>query len=462
MCSGVKKWAAALAAAGALFALASCATAEEGERGLSLFGAIEQSAKRLAGDLPAGTVVAVVAFDSGESDGLSYFIMDELAGALLDMGTRVMTRGEIELALVRGEQDFGMTGEVSDETAQSIGHFLGVEFVIAGRLWDIGFARRFSVNAIRVETAEHVSFPRFDVRNDESLQNIIAGVGRRPAPVARQRPPALEPGPQPAPLAPPPPAAQALQPAPPPFPAAAPMAFARVEGGAFLMGSPAGEPGRYGDEGPQRRVTVSGFYMSVFPVTQREWREVMGTSPSHFRGDNLPVESVSWFEAVEFANRLSRRAGLTPAYVIDGAVVAWAREANGYRLPTEAEWEFAARGGIICGGRYLFSGSDIADEVAWTFLNSGRRTHDVGSLRPNALGLHDMSGNVWEWVWDLHGPYPHAAQSNPAGSSAGYGRVFRGGSWSNSAENARAARRNWVLPTNRLNSIGFRVVRPLD
>jgi len=244
----------------------------------------------------------------------------------------------------------------------------------------------------------------------------------------------------------------------------------RIPGGTFLMGT---HSGGNDNERPVRMVTISGFYMSRHPVTQGEWFDVVGSNPSHFQGGrlaagvnwrNLPVENVSWFDAVEFANWKSIWAGLEPAYTITGTganrTVVWNREANGYRLPTEAEWEFAARGGDRTPGHFIFSGSDTADEVAWHQGNSGGRTHEVGRLRPNALGLYDMSGNVSEWVYDRFGPYPSAAQTNPTGPAAGVSRVARGGGWNLPPGNARSAIRRVVNPVNRYTFIGFRVVRP--
>ena len=259
--------------------------------------------------------------------------------------------------------------------------------------------------------------------------------------------------------------------------------FVRVPGGTFQMGSPAGAWASQDRERPVRSVTVSGFYMSRHPVTQREWRELMGTTVRQQRdmaerdqgwgglsgeGDNHPMYNVSWFEAIEFANRKSLRAGLTPAYTIswvwDGErhvqTVTWNRNANGYRLPTEAEWEFAARGGHGSPGNFMFSGSNTAGDVAWYGGNCGGGTRPVGTRQPNALGLYDMSGNVWEWVYDRWGAYPNMAQTNPAGPAAGGIRVRRGGSWFFTPASARSATRVGSIPDNRSEFIGFRVVRP--
>jgi formylglycine-generating enzyme required for sulfatase activity len=213
-------------------------------------------------------------------------------------------------------------------------------------------------------------------------------------------------------------------------------------------------------------ITISSFYMGKYEVTQKEWRAVMGNNPSSFKGDNLPVENVTWYDAVEYCNRLSQREGLTPAYTVNGTSVTWNRSANGYRLPTEAEWEYAARGGNGSPGNYIYAGSNNIDEVAWHYGNNGARgtatygTKAVGTKKPNGLGLYDMSGNVFEWCWDWYGTYASGAQTDPIGASSGSDRVVRGGSWVNSAEYARSAGRSHYNPNNRDVSLGFRLVRP--
>jgi formylglycine-generating enzyme required for sulfatase activity len=224
-------------------------------------------------------------------------------------------------------------------------------------------------------------------------------------------------------------------------------------------------------EKPVHTVTITGFYMGKYEVTQKEWTALMGSNPSAFKGDNLPVERVTWFDAVDYCNRLSQREGLTPAYTISGrtpatgypitaATVTWNRNANGYRLPTEAEWEYAARGGNGSPGNYTYAGSNNIDEVAWHSGNSGNRTHEVGTKNPNRLGLYDMSGNVAEWCWDWYNNYSNSAQTDPTGASSGSNRVQRGGGWSHSAERARSANRYYDYPSPGITNLGFRVLRP--
>jgi formylglycine-generating enzyme required for sulfatase activity len=227
------------------------------------------------------------------------------------------------------------------------------------------------------------------------------------------------------------------------------------------MGSPANEPERSGSE-VQHQVTVSGFSMGNYEVTQKEWREVMGNNPSYFQGDHLPVESVSWYEAVEYCNRRSQREGLTPAYTINGTNVSWNRNANGYRLPTEAEWEYACRAGTIgpfstgnniSTGQANYDGNNPYNNNAKGSYRG--KTVSVGSFAPNSWGLYDMHGNVWEWCWDRYGDYPGGAQTDPAGAY----RVRRGGSWSGSARYLRSASRYSYAPAVRSRYLGFRLVR---
>ena len=239
-----------------------------------------------------------------------------------------------------------------------------------------------------------------------------------------------------------------------------------VEGGTFQMGSNEGES----DEKPVHSVTVSSFYIGKYEVTQDEYRSITGKNPSHFKGESLPVENVSWYDAVEYCNTLSRREGLSPAYNINKSrkdsnnkdksdklkwtvTVNW--KANGYRIPTEAEWEYAARGGKRSKG-YKFAGGDNG----WNLDNSGYKTHPVGKRSANEIGLYDMSGNIWEWCWDWYGSYSSSSQRDPKGPDSGSYRVKRGGSWFVPASSCQSASRNFHHVYFRHYSYGFRVLRP--
>jgi formylglycine-generating enzyme required for sulfatase activity len=193
----------------------------------------------------------------------------------------------------------------------------------------------------------------------------------------------------------------------------------------------------------------------------------MGTNPSNFKGDNLPVEQVSWYDAVEYCNKRSQREGLTPAYERNGSYVTWNRNANGYRLPTEAEWEYACRAGT---GTPFSTGNNITTTQANyngnnPYNNNAKgeywqKTTPVGSFAPNAYGLYDMHGNVWEWCCDWYGSYSSGAQTDPVGAVSGGYRVVRGGSWDSDGQNLRSAYRDSDDPGRRYGIIGFRIIRP--
>ncbi|NNM67176.1 MAG: formylglycine-generating enzyme family protein [Spirochaetales bacterium] len=218
----------------------------------------------------------------------------------------------------------------------------------------------------------------------------------------------------------------------------------KVSGGDFAMSGKIG-------------TTVSAFSLGKTPVTQAQFQKVMGFNPSHFKGATLPVENVSWYDAVIFCNKLSELEELTPAYVLNGRTVTWNRQANGYRLPTEAEYEFAARGGTLT-QKTLFPGSNAPDEVAWYKDNSKNTTHPVGTKKPNELGLSDMSGNVWEWCWDWYSE-TLAGGNDPAGPRLGSLRVLKGGSWETPVTYLNLNNRSNAFPWDQDASIGFRVAR---
>jgi formylglycine-generating enzyme required for sulfatase activity len=230
----------------------------------------------------------------------------------------------------------------------------------------------------------------------------------------------------------------------------------RIEAGTFLMGSREGEE----NELPVHRVRVRSFYLGRTEVTQREWTEIMGDNPSAFQGDALPVEGVSWLEAVEYCNRRSIREGLAPVYRGSGKDITGDFGASGYRLPTEAEWEYAARGGGQDGLVFEYAGSNSPDRVAWYRENSGGRPHEAGTKEANSLGLFDMSGNVGEWCWDWYRDrYSAGEQENPTGAGTGVFRVNRGGSWNEGADAVRSAYRGFNLPAERRAGVGLRVAR---
>ena len=231
-----------------------------------------------------------------------------------------------------------------------------------------------------------------------------------------------------------------------------------ITGGTFTMGSPTNEFERTDIEGPQHQVTVSSFYMEMYQVTQEEYYRVMGVNPSHVIGLNLPVTMVSWYDAVDYCIRRSLEEGLSPAYTRNGNDVVWDRSANGYRLPTEAEWEYACRAGTVT----PFSSGTSVDMTGWYSGNSGRQKQPVGLREPNLWGLYDMHGNVFEWCWDLLGDYFHGAIIDPDGPHSGTSRVYRGGCWQSEPSQLRSAFRLGNNPQLRINLVGFRVVRSLE
>jgi formylglycine-generating enzyme required for sulfatase activity len=232
------------------------------------------------------------------------------------------------------------------------------------------------------------------------------------------------------------------------------------------MGSPEDELGR-GDE-TQHRVTITrAFALKATEVTQAEWQAVMGNNPSNFAacGGNCPVERVTWYDAVDYVNRLSDAAGLARCYNANRAFAGLG--CLGYRLPTEAEWEYAARAGAQTAYHTGVNAQTNCNNdpnlnlAGWYCGNAAATTHPVGQKQVNAWGLYDMHGNVWEWVQDWYAAYPAGAVVDPAGPASGEERVLRGGSWSDGARSVRSAARDGYAPAFRRNFLGFRPSRSL-
>ncbi len=243
--------------------------------------------------------------------------------------------------------------------------------------------------------------------------------------------------------------------------------FVRLEVGTFDMGCTEGQSSCESDESPVRTTTLTrAFYISETEVTQEQFEALMGYNPSTFNGcgPQCPVERLSWHESASFANAMSAEAGLPACYSCSGTgpgVLCTAPpsvyDCEGYRLPTEAEWEGAAR----CGEDLRYAGSDDIADVAWYYGNSGSTTQPVAALAPNACGLYDMSGNVFEWTndWQSNSAYGSGAAADPTGNASGASRVFRGGSWNVGPESVGVARRSYSTPGVRHNFLGVRLVR---
>ena len=215
--------------------------------------------------------------------------------------------------------------------------------------------------------------------------------------------------------------------------------MAHVRGGTLLMGCMSEHKDDcYDYEEPEHTETLGDFYIGKYEVTQAQWKAVMGNNPSGFKGDDLPVENVSWNDAQEFIKKLNAATG------------------KAYRLPTAAEWEYAARGGGQS-RKYNYSGGNSVEDVAWYEGNSGSKTHPVGTKSANELGIHDMSGNVWEWMSDIYGNIDGAPNANSADRDKDMPRIIRGGGWGSYARGVRVSNYFNNGPGNRYNILGFRL-----
>ena len=357
----------------------------------------------------------------------------------------------VDMAAITGEQNFQRTGMVSDEQIKRLGEMTGAAYVliaeaalyddqniiIAAKILNVETGGVMSSTPPAVAPKDPTKMAEACIRCSQTLvggkmptrttttTDSQTGYASQPAPAANQD-----------------------------FTETAwgiNMKMIWVEGGDFLMGCTSEQSDCGSDEQNVRRVTVDGFYIGMLEVTQSQWEKVVGTSiyqqktkanysNTYGVGPDYPMYYVSWDEAMEFCRLLSNKTGRT------------------YTLPTEAQWEYAARGGNK-NESAKYAGSNMIDAVAWYTDNSGGNTHIVGSKRANALGIYDMSGNVWEWCKDWYAnSYVSYDTNNPVGPSSGSYRVSRGGSWNYSASDCRVANRNYCSPGNRGNFLGFRVV----
>lgn len=383
-----------------------------------------------------------VAIYTIDDSGMNYarYVGSFLTNAIVKQGVyEAVERTTQFLAELNREQSFQRSGAVDDSQISRLGKNMGVQIVCVAEIAGVGNELFVSARLVDVETAtlKGTARPvRFNPDNldevesscDELVNSLFGGAPRHAAsgptysnPSSMGRSHAG--GPE--------------------------MVF--VEGGTFIMGCTSEQGGDCdSDESPNHLVTVSDFYIGKYEVTQAQWEAVMGTSVSQQRdkagetslsgvGSNYPMYYVSWTEVQEFISRLNALTG------------------KEYRLPTEAEWEYAARGGNKSKG-YKYSGSNFIEQVAWYKSNSGNGTHPVGSKSPNELGIYDMSGNVWEWCYDRYGSYGSGAEINPVGPSSGERRVNRGGGWYSSASDCRVAYRRSGAPSDRSIYLGFRLV----
>ncbi|MFH0871186.1 MAG: SUMF1/EgtB/PvdO family nonheme iron enzyme [bacterium] len=351
---------------------------------------------------------------------------------------KVMERSQMDKVLK--EQAFQMTGCVAKECMVEAGQLLGVGKIIIGSLGLVGRTYHLSLSQVNVETGEteQMAVETCKCEVDELIESSGRAARRLMGEVAEPPPNTAGAGTATTTAAPSLPSGKTYR------DRTTGMELVLIPAGRFTMGSPASESGRNSDEGPQHEVQITRpFYLGKYEVTQAQWRAIMGNNPSGFQGcDDCPVEQVSWNDIQEFIRRLNEKAGRT-----------------GYRLPTEAEWEYACR----AGSQTAYSFGDDPGSLewfAWYSKNSDSKTHPVGQKRPNAWGFHDMQGNVWEWCQDWHGNYASGLVSDPTGPGSGSDRVIRGGSWYLDPGYLRASSRYGFRPSYRYASYGFRLALP--
>ena len=416
---------------------------------------IAAAARQDTSRLPRLAVLPFNVLSSGINQGDAEVLAQILATDIANSGRYAVFPRTKAIETVMAEHQIQRTGMTDPESIRLIGVAVNAQYVLSANVRSLGTDKYFSASILHIEggNQEEGTYKRYqDVSDGLALMAELAGELTQPriAGISDN--------------------------------------FVRISGGTFTMGSPEDEPERQYNE-VQHRVTLSGFYINKYEVTQREYQEIMGTNPSnYFKGENLPVDNVSWYDAIEFCNRLSHREGLTPVYTIDKTridpnnmsyedtlkwLVSRNPNANGYRLPTEAEWEYACRAGTTTP---FSTGNNITTDQAnfngnYPYNNNAKgvyreRITTVGSFAPNPWGLYDMHGNIEEWCWDWYGDYSRNAQTNPVGaSSESEERVVRGGRYFDSADVVRSAKRSTSPPSwdsRYAYIVGFRLVRNAD
>lgn len=362
--------------------------------------------------------VAVYVTKSDVEDAVKKLVQSKIISTLTNSSNyRVLERNSEFLAAIQSDRDYGMSGNVKDSQIAAIGKEYGAQFVLVIDIEEIFSEIYISARLVNVEsgvitaTAEELIEDPNSPKLINAAKKIAKGIiGQKPLSTSGSGSVAMSGG-----------NVETFTVNGVTF------EMVRVDGGSFQMGSYSGG----NDEQPVHTETVATFYIGKTEVTQRLWAAVMGSNPSSFRGENLPVENVSWYVCQEFVDRLSRLTGRI------------------FRLPTEAEWEYAARGGNKSRG-YTYSGSEDVYRVAWYYENSGGTTHPVAQKLDNELGIYDMSGNVWEWCSDNWSD----SYSSPRNSS---NRVYRGGSGSYFATDCRVACRSGSAPSDRGGNLGLRL-----
>ena len=406
-------------------------------------GSIARAVRQNTAGRPRLAVLPFNVQGTGVNEADAEVLAQLLASGIANSGRYVVLPRTSSIERVMAEHNIQRAGMTDPDSRRRIGEALNARYVLSANVGNLGADNFFIASIINVETGEQTggTFRRYRTVRDGLV--IMSQLAHELAPPLVSMP------------------------------------MVHIAGGTFTMGSPANEIGRWDNEGPQRQVTVSGFNMGIHQVTREQWYDVMRTRPWGAEPvSNHPVTNVSWYDALVFSNRLSKMAGLSPAYEIRCAsnnqwttdTLRWGSESiagdfrwddvrivqgsTGYRLPTEAQWEFAARAGTTT--RF-----NTGHNINATQANFGSGcTMPVGSFPANSWGLYDMHGNVSEWVWDRHGAYPSVAQTDPIGASSGSFRVGRGGCWFGSAEDLRSAQRAGFNPLGRGDTSGFRLVRP--